>query len=260
MRQGGIAHARRRARALVRRFGVRSPEHIRVYVFAAALGVQLVEAPLHGAIAQLVCNGTHAHILIPEAVTDPGALSFSIAHELGHFVLEHPSCSPDELFAPRPRGSDPHVRDFEAEANAFAAELLMPADLVEPHCAMTPVDLHAAWGIARAFRVSILAAARRYAELSPHPCCAVFASEGSVLWATASAAFEHAIPDGTPLHPDALAFQFFTTGQALDDRPHTLPAHAWIDASVGTQIVEHSICSRQFATTLSMLWLPGSSK
>jgi Zn-dependent peptidase ImmA (M78 family) len=254
MREGGIRDARRYARALLRRFGVRSHEHIRVEAFAAHLGVILTEAPLDGATAQLVRNGKHAHILVSTRPTDIGSRRFSIAHELGHFVLEHPSCAPTDLFAPARREPSASERDYEAEANAFAAELLMPSELVQHHCEMSPVDLEGARQIARQFSVSILASARRFAELSPERCAAVFAIKGDVSWSTPSLTFTHEIRRGRRLDAASLAFDFFARDK-MYDHAQPVPADAWLETSAEIEIIEHSIGSREFRTTLSMLWV-----
>lgn len=55
---------------------------------------------------------------------------FSIAHELGHFFLEHPqedeSANSDE--------ESEEWRICESEANEFAGELLVPKDLLKAEC------------------------------------------------------------------------------------------------------------------------------
>ena len=57
---------------------------------------------------------------------------FTAAHELGHFVLEHEGSFDDEIRMP---GDDARNRDLrEVEADAFAAELLLPRWLVRAIC------------------------------------------------------------------------------------------------------------------------------
>src|SRR5690242_21438073 len=88
---------------------------------------------------------------------------FSIAHEVGHHILHAPSggavfCRAGDL---RPDPDSPeHLR--EREANRFAAELLMPADLVEQevnHHGPDPLRL------CEIFRVSDLAMGFRLVNL-----------------------------------------------------------------------------------------------
>ena len=255
-REDGLGIARRRARALLHRCGVREPEHIRVEVFAKRLGAKIVEAPLSGAQSQLIRNGRHIHILVAERVTDEHARRFSIAHELGHLDLEHASCAPVDLARPHPtrrRRSD--VRSPESEANTYAAEMLMPEHLVRRACEVSPVSLEPAWQIARTYRVSILAAAIRFAELSSERCAAVFCEGNAVKWVVASPTFTRGIERGTRLDPQSAAHDFFATGR-LDERAQPVPASAWFATSRDVDIIEHSIAHTALGTTLTMLWVP----
>lgn len=173
MRQAGIWDARRAARAYVTRLGIAAPEHIRIEGIAKRLaalrGVRLriIEGPLDGADSQLIRTPAAATIVMSARITDPAARKFIIGHELGHLMLDHPSLASHRIgdAATKPTADD--VRDYEAEANAFASELLMPHGLVRDWCRRSPVNLEVPWRIAQSFDVSILAAARRYAELSP---------------------------------------------------------------------------------------------
>lgn len=159
MREEALRDAQRCAKGLLHRFGVRDAAHIVIEGFCTRLGIEIIEAPLHGATAQLVRNGSRTIIFVSDRVTDPAARRFSIAHELGHLMLKHPSRNPEELCS-RPRAKATLLRDYEAEANAFASELLMPASLLQRACEVSPVDLAVPRNIAREFGVSILASAR----------------------------------------------------------------------------------------------------
>ncbi|MEJ7597427.1 MAG: ImmA/IrrE family metallo-endopeptidase [Kofleriaceae bacterium] len=256
MRAVGIGTARAAARALSRRFGVRSAAHINLEAFVAYLGVRIVEARLDGAIAQLVRVGREVTILVSDRVTDVCARRFSIAHELGHFVLAHPSCAPHELAAPRQRARRNNaVRDYEAEANAFAGELLMPYELVRRRCDVSPVSLDVPWAITREFNVSILASARQFVALSPERCAAVFSNRSGVVWIESSPTFTRQIEPGKPLDRDSVAWDFFASGQ-INDRAQPVPADAWFDTSAQVEIVEHSHASHEHRTVISLLWIP----
>lgn len=192
-----LVTAQRCANALLHRFGAREPQHVVVEAFAALLGVEIIEAPLDGASAQLFRSGSCVKIIVAERVTDPAARRFSVAHELGHLLLEHPSHDPRQLC--RPYGapaSKGHVRDHEAEANAFAAELLMPSRMLQRDCEVSPVDLEVPRRISREYNVSILASARRFTELASERCAAVFSANREVKWVAASATFSREIVRG----------------------------------------------------------------
>ena len=248
-----IRDAQRCAQGLLHRFGVAEAAHIRVESFAAKLGVQIVEVPLDGASAQLVRAGTRTTIMVSARITDPAARRFSIAHELGHFMLGHPSQPPSALCTPYAHRTA--ERDYEAEANAFAAELLMPATLLRRACEVSPVDLEVPRAIARAYDVSILASAIRFAELASERCAAVFSTRGKVKWVAPSPTFHYEIARGRTLDRGSLAWDFFATG-ALPDEPQPVAADAWVTSSREWDLVEHSVCSRELGTVLTMLWIP----
>ena len=259
MRSLWIRKARQVARALLRRFGVMAPEHVNIEVFAARLGASVIVGPLEGAVAQLVQVGAEVHIIVSDRVTDPCATRFSIAHELGHFVLGHPSPDPTELCGRRRsrRGPD-EERDYEAEANAFAGELLMPFHLVQRQCEVSPVSLEIPWRLAKAFNVSILTATIQFAEFSSERCIAVFSAKREVQWSAPSATFTRDIPRGKRIDPQSVAWDFFENG-SLDVRAQHIPADAWLETTVDVEIVEHSVASAAHGTVLSLLWVPETS-
>jgi Zn-dependent peptidase ImmA (M78 family) len=257
MQVDGIRDARRVARALLYRFGITAPEHVRIEAIAKRLGVRIVETQLDGAQAQLVRSGRDVIIYVSDRITDPCARRFSIAHELGHLVLGHSPAPAAQLCNPHAwkRIDEARDRDHEREANTFASEVLMPRLLIEKRCDVSPVDLGVSWEIARDFTVSILASTRRFVELSPERCIAVFSAKGIVQWRHPSATFTRDIPPGRHIDRDSAAWDFFARG-ALDDRPQPIPASAWLETSVDVDLVEHSICSREHQTVLSLLWVP----
>lgn len=257
MRRTGIREARRVARALVYRLGVTSPEHIRIAAIARRLGARVIEAPLDGAQAQLVRTGNDVRIMVADRITDAAARRFSIAHELGHHLLEHPSMPPHALFgAARSRSVSETERDYEAEANAFASELLMPSTFVGKWCDVAKVDLAVPWRIAHACGVSILAGARRFVELSSERCAAVFSSRPRhVQWCAPSETFTLTIARGRRLDPNSVAWDYFERG-TIDGRAQPVPADAWLDTSAEVEIIEHAIASEEHATVLSLIWIP----
>jgi len=256
MRKTGIREARRVARALVFRLGITAPEHIRIEAIAKRLGLRIVVTKLDGAEAQLVRTGDDAMIMVSDRIKDPAARRFSIAHELGHFVLGHPSMPPHMLSATlrMKRGSE-YERDYEAEANAFASELLMPYSLVRKLCEVSPMSLREPWLIAEMFSVSILTSTIRVTEISPERCAAVFSAKRHVVWFAPSETFTREIERGRRIDPHSVAWDFYTKG-AIDDREQPVPADAWFDTSVDVEIIEHSTASTEHGTVLSLLWIP----
>ena len=174
LRERGLRAARRAARDYLKRWGVRHPEDIRVEAMADAEGMRIVEGPLRGARGRL-SSGLTPIIRIAENTIEEGARRFTIAHEIGHHVLRHPckdaggACASARAAA----SLDSSWRDYEAEANAFASELLMPRHLVAECCVGDP-SLEIPRAIALEFTTSIPASAIRYVQLTSARCAAVY--------------------------------------------------------------------------------------
>jgi hypothetical protein len=256
----GIVSAQMKAGQLLSKFGVEEPDHLHVEGFAARLGVGLMESPLDGASAQLIVGKRGASIVLSDRLTDPGERRFAIAHELGHFVLQHPAPPAAELCAPRPRSGLAYGRDIEEEADRFASYLLMPPEIVRMICDRSPMTLEVPALLARMCRVSIAAGAIRITESTFRLCAAVLSLRREVRWVAPSVRFllrfGQSLTHGKRIDPRSLAWQFFERG-TMASRPQLVPAAAWLDTSADDALIqEHSIAIAETETVLTMLWLP----
>lgn len=95
---------------------------------------------------------------------------FSVAHEIAHFALEHEGTKFVDA-APvffRDDTSGKGVSAQEIEANAFAAELLMPSDAIAERLRRRPIDAFddlAIQSLANYFEVSVQALTIRLVNL-----------------------------------------------------------------------------------------------
>jgi Zn-dependent peptidase ImmA (M78 family) len=233
--------------------GIRSPEDIRLRDIAFNEKVLVVEEPVARAAAILVRSGDRATIRISPADT-PERKRFSIAHELGHFKLNHmagalyKACTQKDMMSW-------YKSDVETEANFFASELILPKRLVEKKCDVAEVDFKPVMKIANEFSVSLTAAAIRFVRLTPEPCAVVYSENGIITWSYRNAEWWPFIQNGQPLDNRTGAYDFFQ-GEALDDDPIDVDADAWVSNSRGiSEIVENSIGSRQYDFVLSLLWI-----
>jgi IrrE N-terminal-like domain len=107
-----------------------------------------------------------------ECARSRGRRRFTIAHECGHWVLhiagaEQPvPCRPEDVSEQPDVEKVRQLRRFEAEANAFARELLMPESLVVEHAHATGCNLAA---LAERFDVSVPAIRLRLLTLGLLP-------------------------------------------------------------------------------------------
>jgi Zn-dependent peptidase ImmA (M78 family) len=120
-----------------------------------------------------------------------GRRRFTIGHELGHFLIPthvgNQQCTQAHLSE---RGFATPAQRREAEANRFAAGILMPKPWFERDADQLGVpEVGHLRKLARSYDVSLEAAANRFVELTSTPCAVVFSYEGVVRYARSHVSF-----------------------------------------------------------------------
>ncbi|MCL9634625.1 ImmA/IrrE family metallo-endopeptidase [Bacillus zanthoxyli] len=98
-------------------------------------------------------------ILYNDTVENVGRIRWTIAHELGHFMLKHNEISNKSVYARNSLTEEEYVV-FEKEANCFARNLLAPAPVVYQ---LRPINPHS---ISEVFHISYEAANNVYSFLT----------------------------------------------------------------------------------------------
>ncbi len=257
-READLRSARARAQQEIQYFGIERPEHIRLEAIANARGVELVSGQLQGSVARLVRVGDRGRIRVSDDGTNRGRWRFSVAHELGHHVLRHVN----DCWL---RCAESSLMDFtgrtlhEAQANVFAAELLLPSALVRRQCEVSPVNLDPVIALANQFGTSVTAACVRFVELSSEACALVYAHDGRIKWTKKSSHLYARLHDwGSALSKWSLAYDYFAKG-SVNNRPEHVDVSAWIESGArANEIVEHVMPIPSLNSTLSILWLRGN--
>lgn len=139
----------------------------------------------------LIRTGEDYIILYAQHIDNIGFQRFSIAHEIGHFVLDGHM---EALFA----NSDKHTsrspfssnNRFEIEADKFASALLMPQTIFAKETRKIADGIKGILEISNLFQVSIVAAARRYVKLSKNNIVAIFSSNNIINYFEISEGFK----------------------------------------------------------------------
>jgi hypothetical protein len=95
-----------------------------------------------------------------------------------------------------------HKKREEVEANIFAAELLMPEDIIKPEITGKDPSFESVEKLAADYRTTVTATAIRFISLTKEP-CAVIASDGKArLWKWCSTSFleEFALMETDEIH------------------------------------------------------------
>jgi Zn-dependent peptidase ImmA (M78 family) len=231
-----FARARRLAREMLWECGVDEPSKIDPFVIVGRRRIYVIYGKLDGATAQILRHGERAIIRVSDQIVQIGRLRFTIAHEVAHYLLGHRIPSEIDLGAKAPFSAHQ-----EREADVFATEYLMPEAWVAPYCVASPT-LAAVHTIAKTFRMSNVASAVRFVELSSTPCAVVYSEQGHIVWAKRSRTFPGRIPAQLKIGEGAIAHDFHQRG-LLDDAVREVPATAWLGTAVpslaGTPLIEH---------------------
>lgn len=170
-----VVEARRAAEALLAEHHVAAAP-VDVEDLARRVGLKIVRDRLgDGDISALLVTGAAGAYVVVNALNAPVRQRFSVAHEIGHFVLKHQFQSGEHVHVDRgnfisQRGTraSAGIDPKEIEANQFAAVLLMPEELVRADLTQMRVahvyDQHVE-ELAHRFKVSVQAMTIRLQSL-----------------------------------------------------------------------------------------------
>ena len=201
-------------------------------------------------------------LLYNPALTSPGRIRFTQAHELGHYILHRTlrdefQCSDSEVL-----GWPGDDNNIETQADVFASYLLMPIDdfrkQTEKH-----VDLNVLSQCADRYGVSLTAAVLKWLQFTQEKAILIISSNGFMNWAWSS-------------DPAWKAGAFFKTKQNIIEIPSgTLAsdnslnneregtevlAQRWFNPSdKSLYLREMKLSMEQFDRTMTLLILPRSA-
>jgi hypothetical protein len=201
-------------------------------------------------------------LLYNEAVSSPGRVRFTQAHELGHYILHRTAresfqCSDADML-----NWSKDDKDIEGQADLFASYLLMPLDDYRKQVT-TAVDLDLLGLCADRYGVSLTAAILKWLQYTDEKAVLVMSRDGFMNWAWSSepaakaGAFFRTRNNVIPVPSGALA----ANTEIKDDRRGTqMPASVWFrDASTDTPLREMKVHAEQYGIVLSLLCLPHSA-
>lgn len=205
-----------------------------VETFARSVGIiDFMDLEVDGFVGALQTDMEKTKgIILSAAGMPPRRRRFTVAHELGHFLIAahrgDKRCTARDLM--ETRRETLHQKE-EAQANRFAAGLLMPKPwfVQQTDELGTPAVVHLR-ALADTYDVSLEAAANRWAELTPEACAFVFLRNGQVRYARPSRTFPSLGPRPGDAAPSSCAPR---TG--VPRRPVRVAGSDWLRADGRTR-------------------------
>jgi Zn-dependent peptidase ImmA (M78 family) len=224
---------------------------------AAGMGAKVVaiESANYDGLLVRIEGTNRARIGINQQIPVEGRKRFTVAHELGHYVLNHGGetvrCRPNDI-----ENWNPKLRREERDANTFAAEVLMPHQVVRRIVAKTPA-FDRVEEIAQQCGTSLTSSALRLVELSSFQTGVVWSEAGAVSWYRTSPELRRAIRTG--LDKETVAAACFASGRTVQDGGAEVPASAWMyeeGLRDNATLIEWSRAMPRYDGVLTLLYAP----
>jgi len=215
------------AHDLLAKVKVAAPSEIDLEMLAFVAGGLLIEeGGLETSEGRLVAAPNMGGSIRVKSGLNPGRKRFTIAHEIGHFVL-HPLICHDRQHARRDF-TIWHDASEEAEANIFAAELLMPEFLFKSRSRGRSPSLGLLDTLAEEFNSSMMATAFQYLHYTNEQVALVVSERERVLWAKKAKDFWPKI-QMKKVHPHSAAGERISGKAGDTTKMVRSPAYAWLE-------------------------------
>lgn len=243
------------ARILLSRLNAKQPADIETIARALQLHIRSMTSPAFIGASVRGYDGIGGLIVVNPRIRQSGRKRFTIAHEIGHYVLLDNLGSPS-VCSLADVGTWRRDSRIERAADIFAAELLLPEQEVRRIVSEHAVTFQTAERIKSTFDVSLMAAAFRCVEVADAECALVVTVNGLVKYYEPSASWNYRIV--TKRAPPKS-----TMARELVDEPFKgelygiVSARAWARESrhldLEAELWEQSIYQVEYNTILSFL-------
>lgn len=233
------------------------PPRVNFDQIAKALRLSIVEVDavsFEGALLRSSRNAS-GRILVRRCIREEGRKRFTIAHEIGHYLLHGVQQNPCTSRVIESWG--PNVVSSEREADSFASELLLPTPEVAQLINKRWPSMQMIKDISEQFGSSMTAAARKFCDLAPQACAVVWSSQRRIRWFHPSQSFVNFVDVNNTVGFDSFANRGYD-GRDIPDEMADVPAEAWIKSSWlrdDAVLSEQSLWMPYYEGCLSLIWV-----
>jgi Zn-dependent peptidase ImmA (M78 family) len=245
-----------KARELLAELQIVEPNEIDVENIAFYKNVEVCYEPLKGMDGSIVRQGASAVIKVNNNIGYIGQKRFVIAHELGHFFL-HPDVRQMESVdsAQANNWSESQERE-EYEANLFAAELLIPLQMIQSRIVGKEPSFKLIEALAEEFQTTLTSTAVQFIQATNEECALISCSNRTRLWFMKSPGFSFSLLDENYVHGHSCAVE--VNNEKRSSRSSQIEAAFWLDGFRGNRkayITEDAKYFPSLKRSLSLLWI-----
>lgn len=251
--------AQEKAVELLDEFGIDEIQDVDIRDLVYAKGIIYKEAPLENYDGRIV-YGNHGKALITvnSNLRYEPRKRFTIAHELGHFILGH---NRKEVAHDNEASMDFYKSGSqETEANLFASELLIPTAIFQEYIEGEPFHPVLMHDLAEEFNTSVSSMVFKYLDFGQHPIAVAYSFNSKILYYKWSKDFGRYFKDIRKLTvpENSVAEEWYKNGeQYKPNEIQDIGLNVWFN--LGRQedngwCHEYCLVSKKCNTVLSVIW------
>jgi len=256
-----------RAKQLLEEIGYDEITDIPMKYFVSGLGATLIEEPLNNSDGKIIIGKTKTLIKINSNIPYASKKRFTIAHEIGHFLMHknieihNENSNTLNWFNNTEQQLTKGVQEWEA--NNFASELLMPEPIFRKEANGKSFSPELLKYMSERFKTSITSTVFRYLQLDLHPLLVVFISNGIVKYWSKSPSWYYRVKDITKLPPPDISvakeyidadYDFIYSGK---EKSQNINKSTWCilkEGELDSDFFEYCIPTKQYKTIISVIW------
>jgi Zn-dependent peptidase ImmA (M78 family) len=270
IRQAHERKARERAREVREEYGLNNyPLAVETLAAAVELPIEELSGFPENTYGALYKEANNFRIVVSTRCHSDGQRRFTLCHELGHYFLDGHL---DALFE---SGAEVHMSDtsefrgrkywYEIEADAFAAELLVPTPLAQAVIAKADSGLAGIRSLETGFGASLSCAAVRFANLTAEPVAVILSHGRDIEWVSWSRSMQsHSwtrkpikgewAPPGSVTHALASSPERVMAGESAYGQGLLVD---WFERAPAVSVLEEAVGLGTYGRVLTVLTCPG---
>lgn len=249
--------AEAKAREIIQKLGITSPNDIDVVKIAALRRIRVRERPLSGCDGMMIRNDNQAIISVRKTISSIERKRFVIAHELGHVLLHSRIKQSDNFSMSKFEKMQYRNSHPEMEANYFASELLMPNHLFADALDQVVPSFSEISRLAAIFNTTLSATAIQFVKYSKEPCAFIISKKLGQPWFFTAEDFEFWIEIGDKIHAHSVTSDTVNSGKQ-NGRADDVPAGVWFRGysdSGKANITEEALVFGDSGVAYTLLWV-----